>query len=151
MKSLSSLSVILGTALFFSLAGLPWAQVPSGADSWKEDLPRHAAGQFLVKLTSQAAERFRSAEKQNNGFLTAAVDEIPIRELRDLSREYKVSRWQRLLPAPSGKDPSGLERIYLLFCDPSVDVVRASEAFSALKEFLEYAEPDSLMRTQSSS
>ena len=111
---------------------LNWAPLAFGVVDPEENpalrRPQHVPGRLIVKLTRQANQE--------------------LTPLKKLSRQYRVKDWKPLFPSTGTEDPTGLNRIYLLTCDPAVDVRAASSAFSALKEYVEYAEPDFIARIQ---
>ena len=77
-------------------------------------------------------------------------DQLPIEELKRLSLSYQVVRWKRLLPKRDrSEDSQGLGRIYLVTCGPLVNIPAACGAFSQLSDWVEYAEPDSMVQIQS--
>jgi hypothetical protein len=106
---------------------------------------QHVPGRIIVKLRPNAAEQVARA-LGGQGSLTP--EQVPVEPLRRISQEVQVQSWKPLFSNPLKEDPSGLNRIFLLTCDPSVDVLEASRAFSALSEFVEYAEPDRIVEAQ---
>ncbi len=109
--------------------------------------PRYTPGRIIVKLTPPAYEKIAPAMRGQDSI---DPQELPIEPLRQVSQRFQVFSWKRLFPPVSGEDPTGLRRIYLLTCDPQVDVPAAAGAFSALAEWVEYAEPDFLVEVQPS-
>lgn len=106
---------------------------------------QHVPGRIIVKLRPNAAKQVAKALSRQ-GSLTP--EQLPVEPLRRISQEYQVHDWKLLFSNPLKEDPSGLNRIFLLSCDPSVDVGAAAGAFSALSELVEYAEPDQIVEVQ---
>ena len=61
----------------------------------------------------------------------------------------RVTSWKRLFPQPMKEDLAGLERVYTLSSDSTIDVVEAIRAFSVLTDLVQYAEPDKPATIQS--
>ena len=116
--------------------------------------PRAVAGRLLVKLTPKAAKEVAEARGEQGQL---SPDQLPIKALRRLSRQYRVTGWRPLFPhpkvpglilAPKRDDSTGLNRIYLLTCDPSTDIPAAARDFGRFSEWVEYAEPDRVVEIQ---
>jgi len=107
--------------------------------------PDHVAGRLIVKLSPDAARRVAPVGTEGKAF---PPDQIPIETLRQLSRKYRVTQWKPLFANPPKHDMTGLARVYVLSCDPSVDIEQAAAEFSALHDLVEYAQPDRIVHLQ---
>lgn len=140
---------MLGIGMTVAILGPGAAGAVYDPDRPAPEGPAYVAGRLIVKLTPAAAEQVAPIAVP----ITAA--RLPITALRALSRRYKVSAWRPLFPhtiqgqSPAGTVPgAGLDRVYVLTCDRSVDISAAVQAFAALTEYVEYAEPDHVVRIQ---
>jgi len=132
-------------ALLIGGEGAACAQITPEEPLQPDEPPSYVAGRLVVKLTPAAYEQVAEAEGEGE---VLEPKQLPIESFRTLSEKYRVIEWRRLIVRPFGNDPSGLNRIYLLTCDAKVDVARAAQEFGALSDFVEYAEPDFIVRTQ---
>ncbi len=136
-------SFLRGWQVFFLIFSIfLWQTVSYGMISEEPLQPnppsRYAPGRILVKLTPAAAQLLEKAGEGQN----LSPEQLPIEQLRKVSERYKVISWKPLLVRPVDKDPTGMNRIYVLTSDLGIDISAAVQAFRALSEFVEYAEPD---------
>lgn len=102
-------------------------------------------GKLIVKMTIEGARMLEGARGEAGAI---SVERIPEGPLKEICKRYGVSVWEPLLPPrPEGKT-GGLDRIYRIRFDPSIDVSRIARDFEGLPGWVEYAEPDRRMEVQ---
>lgn len=116
-----------------------------GLEAAHAEQPPYASGRLIVKLTPQAHAKVHKVLKRTG---SVSWKKLPVPALKQLSQRYRISRWRPLFPPSQTEDAVGLSRIYVLTCDPATDIPRAAAAFAAVKESVEYAEPDYLAHIQ---
>lgn len=99
----------------------------------------NAVGRMVVKLKPEAG---REIARLKNETGVVRTEQIPIEALRALSQKYQIKEWKPLFAQTTSDDLTGLERIYVLSCDPAVDIGAAAQAFNTLSDLVEYAELD---------
>ncbi len=135
----------LGIAMvLIGWAGIAAGQTGPDHERPTSQKPSFMAGRIVVKLTTAAARQMAQAGTHPDDLKT---EMLPLQEFREISRHYKVRTWSQLFPQQK-EGSAGLERVYVVTFDPSVDVPTVCEAFKALSGLVEYAEPDSVLQVQ---
>ncbi len=103
-------------------------------------------GNLIVKVTVEGAKILEGARGE-----TGAVsgEKIPEGPLKEICKRYGISVWEPLFSKLQTGKANGLERIYRLRFDPSMDVSQVAQDFGGLPRWVEYAEPDRRVEIQS--
>lgn len=103
-------------------------------------------GKLIVKVTEEGAKVLESARGETGAVLVERIPEGPLRTICD---RYGISIWEPLFPQRREGETNGLDRIYRIRFDPSMDVSQVARDFWGLPRWVEYAEPDRRVEIQS--